>query len=264
MEVRKILYFSVLAAIVGAGCNNSSGSSTDSPKHTDSDTHTSKSDKLPRKADGGDVDGITDLFSDEPTRKNGHPAGNGGADGGGADGGGASDGADGTTAESKQVELPPIFLSEGHQNSCILIQGDSIPDFELVDIEGHKQKLSDLLGKRLTLLCFWTGEVPAAFQQLQDLGPDIVDVYGAEGVSVVTVNFLQSADEAKAVASRAGATVPILLDSDGTVFAQVAKNYLPRTYLLDRDGKIIWFDLEYSTATQRHIDQAIQFGLAQP
>jgi hypothetical protein len=36
---------------------------------------------------------------------------------------------------------------------------------------------------------------------------------------------------------------------------------LPRTYLLDSSGKILWFDLEYSRSTRRELNQAIRYVL---
>ena len=33
---------------------------------------------------------------------------------------------------------------------------------------------------------------------------------------------------------------------------------MPRVYVLDADGKIVWFDIEYSQSTQRELKQAIE------
>jgi len=139
-----------------------------------------------------------------------------------------------------------------------------MPEIELGDVAGQQQKLSELYGERLTVVCFWSGQAPSSIQQLQDMAPEIIDVFGDQGVKVVTINYGQTAAEAEAVAESADADVPILLDPDGTAFAKVATRYLPRTYLLDRDGRIIWFDLEYSSDTRRQLVQAIQYALAQP
>ena len=35
---------------------------------------------------------------------------------------------------------------------------------------------------------------------------------------------------------------PNLLDADGKAFAQVGSEKLPRTFVLDPSGKILWFD----------------------
>jgi hypothetical protein len=53
----------------------------------------------------------------------------------------------------------------------------------------------------------------------------------------------------------------VLSDKDGAAHKQVATSKLPRSYLLDPSGKILWFDLEYSPTTRRDLAQAIRFTL---
>jgi hypothetical protein len=49
-----------------------------------------------------------------------------------------------------------------------------------------------------------------------------------------------------------------LLDPEGKAFAQVGSEKLPRVFVLDGAGKIVWFDLEYSHSTRRELKQAVQ------
>ena len=54
------------------------------------------------------------------------------------------------------------------------------------------------------------------------------------------------------------------MDPQGKALAQVATRYLPRTYLVDSEGKIVWFDMEYSPSTRRHLLQAIEYSMDTP
>jgi hypothetical protein len=54
-----------------------------------------------------------------------------------------------------------------------------------------------------------------------------------------------------------------LLDSNGALFAKVATENIPRTYLLDSQGKILWFDWEYSRSTRRDLERGIKFVLGE-
>jgi peroxiredoxin len=98
-----------------------------------------------------------------------------------------------------------------------------------------------------------------AQQQLKDLGPDIVDPFGQKGVAVVGIAVKETDDGAAAALKKAGASFPNLLDADGKAFNQVGSVRLPRTYLLDPQGKILWFDIEYSVATRRELRHALRF-----
>ena len=257
MDIRKnisiaFLCFSVVVAAIG--CDKSGGSSV-TGKGTKTDVESGGGRPT---ADGGSNGRAAGTNGGQHSSSNDNGSGDGDVDGvddGGDDGG---DGAD------EGLKLPPIFLSEQHQATCLVKQGDTMPEIELQDVTGQQQKLSDLYGERLTVVCFWSSRAPSAIQQLQDMEPEIIKVFGGQGVKVATVNNGQTADEAKEAAASANANVPILLDQDGNAFAKVASRYLPRTYLLDGDGKIIWFDLEYSSDTRRHLIEAIQYSLAQP
>jgi hypothetical protein len=58
-----------------------------------------------------------------------------------------------------------------------------------------------------------------------------------------------------------------LLDSKGELFARIAKDpklkWMPRTYLLDAGGRILWFDVEYSRPMRRDLVEAIRVTLGE-
>ena len=64
--------------------------------------------------------------------------------------------------------------------------------------------------------------------------------------------------------SSAGANFPTLLDADGKAFAQIGSEKMPRTFLLDPQGKILWFDIEYSLSTRRELHQALRSVTGEP
>jgi hypothetical protein len=53
----------------------------------------------------------------------------------------------------------------------------------------------------------------------------------------------------------------MLLDAEGKALDAVATEKLPRTYLLDASGQILWFDIEYSESTRRELKNAIVWHL---
>jgi peroxiredoxin len=163
-----------------------------------------------------------------------------------------------------QPAIPAVHLSEQHEAASLLKQGDLLPDLQLADPEGQSHSLHSLLGDRVTVVCFWSGQSPAAVQQLQDTGPEIVDLFKDKGLEVVSINYGQSADEIRKVTQETDFSEKVLMDPQGKALAQVATRYLPRTYLVDSEGKIVWFDMEYSPSTRRHLLQAIEYSMDTP
>jgi peroxiredoxin len=78
---------------------------------------------------------------------------------------------------------------------------------------------------------------------------------------VIGVAVKCSRDAASALAKKTGAKFTILLDETGKAYAAVGTDYLPRTYLIDSTGKILWLDLEYSATTRRQLNEAIRHVL---
>jgi hypothetical protein len=66
------------------------------------------------------------------------------------------------------------------------------------------------------------------------------------------------AEDALAVAEESEYTGPVELDPEGEYFAQLGAGRLPRIYVLDATGKIVWMDIEYSQATRRELRQTLQ------
>jgi hypothetical protein len=97
-----------------------------------------------------------------------------------------------------------------------------------------------------------------AREQLADIGPDVIEPFGKSGVSVVGVVVAEPAEKAVETLSAAKTEFPNLHDADGQAFAKVGSEKLPRTYVLDPQGKILWFDIEYSLGTRRDLNQTLQ------
>jgi peroxiredoxin len=162
-------------------------------------------------------------------------------------------------ADSLPAELPPVVLSKGHEALCRVKVGDAMPQLELSMIDGSRGKpLSEFFGDKATVVVFWKSNRRMAAEQLADMGPDVVGPFGGAGVAVVGIAVGESPDSAQATLQRAKAEYPNLLDADGKAFDQVGSEKLPRTYLLDSQGKIVWFDIEYSLSTRRELHQALR------
>jgi hypothetical protein len=93
--------------------------------------------------------------------------------------------------------------------------------------------------------------------EMADLATDVIEPYGVKGVAVVGVAVKEKPDQAASAVTEVGKEIPMLVDDKGTAFAQVGSRRLPRTFVLDANGKILWFDIEYSHATRRELQQAL-------
>lgn len=159
--------------------------------------------------------------------------------------------------------IPDVNLLEKDREKCEVFVGDPMPEGELPDPDGNLHPLGELYGKKVTVVCFWTsGEPPfgpaSATMLLEDLNREYAQPYAEQGLKVISINRRDTQEVVSQRAQEAGATYSTLLDSDGAFFAKVASEKLPRIYVLDADGKIRWFDVEYSESTREQLSQAVR------
>lgn len=166
-----------------------------------------------------------------------------------------------TATSAGPPAMPQVLMSEKHRKSCQVFVGDLLPEMELSDLAGKQRKLSTEYGKKLTVICMFGGKLPSEDQELMDLTTEMADRYGKEQVAVIGVAVGQSSDSAAAHAKKLGVKFPVFTDSNRKAYDVVANDYLPRTYLIDSTGKILWLDLEYSASTRRQISEAIRHVL---
>lgn len=165
--------------------------------------------------------------------------------------------------------MPPVFLSDAIRAACVVNVGDTMPDAELPDTAGNLHTLSSIYGQKLTVVCVWsTGDSPrsrlTATRTLKDLTKTIVDPFGEKGVRLVAINVGDPPALVQQHMAEAAANFPTLLDPKGDFYAKLAKDRrMPRAYLLDPSGKILWFDVELPRDSLRELAQGIRVTLGE-
>jgi peroxiredoxin len=114
--------------------------------------------------------------------------------------------------------------------------GQKAPDFSAVGLDGKTQRLSMVTAaSHATVVYFWATWCPPCigeFQELETLSRKLKD----QGVTLLSINFKETASTAKTFAEAAGASFPVLLDTDGKIAAQFLVWPLPAIFVLDAKG----------------------------
>jgi peroxiredoxin len=163
-------------------------------------------------------------------------------------------------------KLPKVGIEEDAEKraQCLVYIEDSMPKVTLRDLEGNPQRLQDLYGEKLTVILFWASDKKYAVQALGWAGDEVAKFrkpYSEKEARLIGINVGDSPEVARQVAQQEGAEFINLLDEDRSLFDQVATEGLPRVYLVDHEGKILWLDDHYSTTTEDALKQAMSFVL---
>lgn len=112
------------------------------------------------------------------------------------------------------------------------------PVLMLEAVDGRPLHLGDLKGN-VVFLNFWATwcmpcrqEMPAMERLYRD--------YRERGLAVVAVNFKEPRDQVQAFLKQLHLTFPAVLDPGGTTALAFVVRGLPVTYLLARDGRVLW------------------------
>ena len=111
-------------------------------------------------------------------------------------------------------------------------------DFELMDMDEEKKKLSDYRGK-VVLLNFWATWCPPCIREMPSM-ERLHQQVNAEDFEVIAVNQMEDADEVFAFTGQleVDPTFEILFDTNSDVSRAYDVRGLPTTYLIDKQGKI--------------------------
>ena len=112
------------------------------------------------------------------------------------------------------------------------------PAFRLSDVDGTPRTLESLRGS-VVLLNFWATWCVPCRDELPAM-ERLHRAYRGRGLSVVGVNFKESARDVATFTKTIGVSFATLLDSDGVVSGSYRVRGLPVTFLVDRQGGVLW------------------------
>jgi peroxiredoxin len=117
--------------------------------------------------------------------------------------------------------------------------GQPAPDFSLRTLEGKVFVLSEQRGRVVLLNFFatWCGPCQEELPQLQRVWDEFRK---SDGFSMLVIARGESVEKVRAFHAKQGFQFPMAADSEGSAYRRFAKERIPRTYLISRDGTILY------------------------
>ena len=133
------------------------------------------------------------------------------------------------------------------EQATIVKDGHTAPDFEVQMFDGSTIKLADLKGK-VVLLNFWATWCPPCRAELARVEKDIIERFKGKPFVFIPVSRGEKRETVAAFREKMGYTFPMGLDTDGRVYAEYAQTYIPRNFLIGKDGKVVKASVGYDEA----------------
>lgn len=140
----------------------------------------------------------------------------------------------GRTARNAQSAEP----SDETAATTLVRAGDAAPDFTVELFDGGETTLSALRGK-VVLLNFWATWCPPCREELARVQTELIDRFAGREFVFLPVSRGEERSAVATFRERTGHAFPMALDAERTVYDLYATNYIPRNFLIDRDGRVV-------------------------
>ena len=120
-------------------------------------------------------------------------------------------------------------------------------DFTLTDLNGHSWTLKSLRGK-VVVVNFWATWCPPCRKELPDL-EQLSERFKDQGLVVLALSD-EDVTKVKPFVEQRNLTYPVLLDAGGRVAKEYDVEGIPKTFVYDREGKLVAQAIDMRTQKQ--------------
>lgn len=147
------------------------------------------------------------------------------------------------------------------ENTTLVKVGDKAPDFRVEMFDGATFTLGSLEGK-VVLLNFWATWCPPCRDELSRVQKDVIDRFVRPDGDFVflPISRGETRDAVAAFREKTGYTFPMGLDPEKQIYQLYAIDYIPRNFLIGRDGKVVALTVGYE---EEEFDQFLETIAAQ-
>ena len=157
--------------------------------------------------------------------------------------------------------MPKAAMAQDDIEATTLIKkGDKAPDFTVEMVSGEKITLSKLKGK-VVLINFWATWCPPCRQEMTHVQKEIIDHFKGQDFVFLPISRGEKKEVVEAFREKQGYTFPMGLDPTQEIYKKYASNYIPRNFVVGKDGKVIYVSVGFEPAEFADMIKTIEAAL---
>lgn len=130
-----------------------------------------------------------------------------------------------------------------HEESTYVNVGEMAPDFTVQLVDGGTRTLSSLRGE-VVMLIFFSASCPDCQAQFTELARLIGDSWPE--FRMLAISREETLEETIEFRDKYEFPFEVGIDPDKKIYSLYASMYVPRTFLIDRAGKVVALDIEFN------------------
>lgn len=138
--------------------------------------------------------------------------------------------------------------------------GQVAPDFTVTMFDGEQITLSELKGK-VVLVNFWATWCPPCREELTHVEKEIIEAFEGEPFCFLPISRGEKRETVEKFRKKMGYSFPMGLDPEQSIFNKYASNYIPRNFLIGKDGKVAYISVGFDEAEFKALIEAIKSEL---
>ena len=161
------------------------------------------------------------------------------------------------------VEEPKADMTDEEREieaTTLVKVGQVAPDFSVEMLDGRVIKLSELRGK-VVMVCFWATWCPPCRQEMAHLQEGVIDHFAGKDLVVLPISRGEQRDVVEKFIAYNGYTFGVGLDPERAIYDLYASNFVPRTFIINKRGKVTYRVAGYDEQTAKAVNAAIAKAL---
>lgn len=141
--------------------------------------------------------------------------------------------------------------------TTLVTKGAEAPDFTVEMTDGSNVSLRGLRGK-VVLLNFWATWCPPCREELSHVQQQLIERFAGEEFVFLPISRGEERTAVEAFRKQTGYTFPMGLDPQQTIYKRYATNFIPRNFLIDREGRVVNVSVGYDDVEFTQLVQAVE------